>query len=281
MADNSIPRPLADSPEKRSCAIQSWEQFARDVRSGGCSLLRRLPDFPDAILVTGCQRSGTTILSRVITRSAGMANFWFGRDDELDAALILSGAVPHSLPGRHCFQTTYLNECYGEYREAVAEQKVIWVLRNPRSVVHSFINNWGRFAFNELFRDCGTTALSSRDRKRYDVTGRWGMSRLVRACYSFNAKVSQLFTLKEHLSEDQLLVVEYDDLVGSKTRVLPEIYGFIDLPYDESYADLIHGRSVGKSVKLGDKQRRLVDELCGPVYTRAAKLVSIRGNEAR
>jgi ligand-binding sensor domain-containing protein len=45
-------------------------------------------------------------------------NYWFGRDDELDAALILSGHVDHQQNGRYCFQTTYINECFREYFEA-------------------------------------------------------------------------------------------------------------------------------------------------------------------
>ena len=91
--------------------------------------------FGGAILVTGCQRSGTTILSRIITRSDGMVDYWFGRDDELDAALILSGHVWHSPVGRYCFQTTYLNECYEEYFQCDLNQKIIWMIRSPYSVI--------------------------------------------------------------------------------------------------------------------------------------------------
>jgi hypothetical protein len=46
-----------------------------------------------------------------------MTQYYFGSDNELDAALILSGRVAHEPQGRYCFQTTYLNECYSEYFE--------------------------------------------------------------------------------------------------------------------------------------------------------------------
>ena len=120
--------------------ICSWRQFDRHVRPGGCSLLRRLDDFPNAILVAGCQRSGTTILSRVLTQSEGMVEYSFGKDDELDAALILSGRVEHEPAGRYCFQTTYLNNCVQEYF-AHSEYKLVWALRNPFSVVYSMLHN--------------------------------------------------------------------------------------------------------------------------------------------
>lgn len=135
--------------------ITSWKGFARRVRSQGCQLLAHLDEFPNSVLVMACQRSGTTALARVITTSEGMTNYWFGRDDELDAALMLSGQIRYFSTRRHCFQTTYINECYREYLEHTNGHKLIWVIRNPFSVIYSMLHNWGRFAFNELFRACG------------------------------------------------------------------------------------------------------------------------------
>ncbi len=122
-------------------------------------LLHRIDEFPDSVLVTGCQRSGTTALARAINASPAMVDYRFGRDDELDAAQILAGRVDHVPRGRYCFQTTYLNQCYGEYLEHRSPQRIVWVLRNPYSVVYSMVYNWGRFAFNELFAACGSPLL--------------------------------------------------------------------------------------------------------------------------
>jgi hypothetical protein len=71
-------------------AITSWQQFRQLTQSRGCRLLRRLGDFPRSILVAGCQRSGKTILSRIMTQSDGTVNCWFGTDGELAAELILT-----------------------------------------------------------------------------------------------------------------------------------------------------------------------------------------------
>lgn len=260
---------------KYSCPIKTWRRFAKEVRSEGCNLLTRLDDFPNSVLVTGCQRSGTTAIARTITQSDGMVNYWFGRDDELDAALVLSGRVQHSSEGRHCFQTTYLNECYPEYFNHSNYYRVIWVLRNPFSVVHSFLHNWGRFAFNELFRDCGSNLLEGENRKRYDLYGRWGLTRLTRACLSFNGKVSQLFELRQRLGNNQLMVIEYDSLVKEKANVLPQVYSFIDLPYRGEYADSIHSRSVSKALQLSRKEQQVIERICMPIYKTALSLTSV------
>jgi hypothetical protein len=43
----------------------TWPKFARSVRSKQDKLLSRLEEFPDSILIAGCQRSGTTMLARI------------------------------------------------------------------------------------------------------------------------------------------------------------------------------------------------------------------------
>jgi hypothetical protein len=253
--------------------IRTWRKFARKVRSRGCNLLKRLDDFPDSILITGCQRSGTTMLSRIITRSEGMVNYWFGRDDELAAALILAGVVEHTPRGRYCFQTTYLNECVGEYYQHDNGHRLVWVLRNPFSVVHSMLHNWKDFALNELFEACGSDLLDERDRRLYDWFGVWGVRRLKRACLAYCGKTSQIFELKRRLS-NRVVVLDYDELVQRKQGILPELYRFLDLPYRSVYGEWIHGRSVDKRQSLSPREHAIVESTCLPVYEKAKKLVS-------
>ena len=168
--------------QKGNTPINTWKRFARDVRAGKCKLLKELPKFDNSILVAGCQRSGTTALSRVITTSNGMVNYWFGKDDELDAALILSGNVHHVPRGRYCFQTTYLNECYIEYFDHLQKHRLIWIIRNPFSVIYSMMYNWGSFAFNELFDACGAPLLGEEESRNYVRFGRIVVPRLRESC---------------------------------------------------------------------------------------------------
>ncbi len=254
---------------KHNTRIKSWKRFASEVRPGGCKLLKELHRFNNSVLVAGCQRSGTTALSRLITGSDGMINYWFGKDDELDAALILSGYVDHEPRGRYCFQTTYLNECYTEYFDHLQDYKLIWIIRNPFSVIYSMLYNWGRFAFNELFDACGAPMLSEQERLRYQRFGRLLIPRLQRACLSYNSKVSQIFQLLDKISDGRIIVLEYDELVKQSTLILPQVYDFIGLAYKNEYSSKLHGSSVDKAKRLSQKERQIIQDYCIPVYERA------------
>jgi len=254
--------------------IKSWAQFDREIRFCGRKLLGQLDNFHNTILVAGCQRSGTTAVSRLITRSDGMVNFQFGKDDELDAALILSGSVSHQPQGRYCFQTTYLNNSYSEYFEH-CDYKLIWVLRNPSSVIYSMLNNWKTGALNRLFRHCGSDLLEGREKWRYEHFGVFSISRLRRACLSYNAKMSQIFTLREKLDEDRLIVIEYEKLISNKDVMLPRIYQFIDLPYRKEYSEKLHAGSFNKASRFHEKHEDLLKKVCMPIYEKACTLLSI------
>jgi hypothetical protein len=247
-------------------STEAWKKFRYRIRNRGVSLLNRLDAFSDPILVAGCQRSGTTMLSRVIANSDGIRQFRFGIDDELDAALVLSGTIQHFPKGRYCFQTTYLNEAYQEYLAHVGGFKLLWVVRNPVSVAYSLAYNWRRFPLNELFQYCGVRSMGRKDRRRYERFGAWGVSRLRKACYSYNAKNAQLFELHRNLSSDQLLVVNYDDLVVQKRVLLSRIYEFLGIPFREEYTASIHSNSVKKADGLSKGKRETINEICSYSY---------------
>jgi hypothetical protein len=258
---------------KHHRSIQNWRQFAHYVRGGNYKLLCNLDDFSNSILVAGCQRSGTTALSRLITESSGMTKFSFGKDDELDAALILSGQVKYKNQGRHCFQTTYLNNNYCEYFEH-QNYKLIWVLRNPYSVVYSMLNNWKLAALNRLFKDCGVALLSQKETVRFKNFGTLSISKVRRACFSYAAKTSQTFDLKRKFDGDRLIIIDYDELVQKKEHLLPKVYFFLGLDYRPEYANKLNKKSLIKAKKLSDKQAREVDKICLETYQNARKLIS-------
>lgn len=267
------PHPSKSLPANQP--IRTWKAFGRKIRSRGCHLLQRLDDFPDSVLVTGCQRSGTTILTRILTASDEMVDFRFGADDELDGASILSGAVDHTPAGRYCFQTTYLNECYREYFAHRNGHRIIWVIRNPFSVVYSMVRNWRRFALNELFDACGRHLTSRRERRRMAIFGRWGVSPIRRAACAYAGKTAQLFELRERFDDRELAVVEYDDLVRSPDTMLPAIYRFAGLTYRRDYAVPLHNRSLSKADRLSPRDRKTVETLCSPIYREARALKTV------
>lgn len=254
--------------------ITTWPQFHHEVRLKGHKLLNRLGEFPNSILVTGCQRSGTTMLARIISQSEGMTRYWFGPDDELDAALILSGTVDHQPEGRYCFQTTFVNQAYHEYYGSGDQFRIIWVLRNPLSVTYSMLNNWRESALEIPFELCGVPSLTETDKRIYRFFGNRGISNLRRACYIFIGKMSQLFALKDHFGPDRMMIVDYDDLVVYKERVLPAVYNFVDLKYKPEYAERIHSRSLSKKKQFSGRDIVTVNSMCASVYQKAKSLLS-------
>jgi hypothetical protein len=232
-------------------------------------LLARLDDYDDSVLVAGCQRSGTTALARLFKRADGIADYGFGYDDELDGALLLAGYVDRFAKGRHCFQTTYLNDRFAEYFDH-EDFRLVWMLREPRSVVYSMLHNWKRDALNRLFDACGEQHLSA-DRPRSLLKEWIGPSRLDKACASYVAKTRQTRTLLDRLG-DRIAIVDYDDLVSHKDTVLPELCEFASIPYDPELARQLHGKSVRKGDRLSEWEAEYVDNLCRAAYRDACEL---------
>ena len=254
--------------------IHSWQKFARKVRRKGIPLLQKLDEYPDSILVTGCQRSGTTMLARVVSKSSSITKYGITKDDELAAALILSGYVNHDVKGRHCFQTTYLNENLAEYFELDEMHRVIWVIRSPMSVVYSMVYNWKRFALNELFLAVGKDQLPPPIAKRFKKYGILSVNPVQRACYAYNGKIKQLDEIVKQWPGSRLFVVDYDQLVTETGAVLPEIFKFLDLPYNTELEKGVLSTSLAKADKMPQRHSGAVDSICTPVYLQARRYLT-------
>ena len=257
---------------KSAVNVQNWQEFRR-ITANNCNLLKELDKFPNAILVTGCQRSGTTMVSRIITESDGMVKYSFGHDDELDAALILSGLAEHQPQGRYCFQTTYLDECYGEYLNHDGLFKIIWVLRNPLSVVYSLMYNWRQGALENTFRNCGAQLLEKSQKWKYQFFGVRAISRVMQASLLYTYKVSQFLELNSRLGPEKIIAVDYDDLVLNSEKSLQEIYRFADLRFRPVYSKQIHRNSLQKSNRLTEREISTIRSMSEPIYLEARRLI--------
>jgi len=252
----------------------TWQDFHGGVRKRKGVLLEALPRYPNCVLVAGCQRSGTTMLTRLIAAAPGFTRLALTADDELDAALALAGIIDLPPGHRYCFQTTYLNECYQEYRTLDSAQRLIWVLRNPYSVVYSMLHNWQRFGLNELYEGCGVPDTSDPRLRRAGLMWPFGPSRLEKACLAYRGKVAQIRAITEMLSPEQLLTVDYDLLVKSPEHWLPRIFAFAGAPYDATYAQLVRRAPANKASRLSTRARRLVEQLALPTYRDCLKFAA-------
>lgn len=252
----------------------TWPQFHDGPRQSPDPLLKNLGRYPDAVLVAGCQRSGTTMLTRIIAQSAGFRALRLTRDDELDAGLALCGAVDLPANARYCFQTTYLNERYPEYRMLGPGHRLIWVLRNPYSVVYSMVYNWRRFGRNELYESCGLTLAENERQRRVRWPWPIGPSRLERACFSYAAKTAQIKVIRTLVPAQQLLIIDYDELVTEPGKWLPLVFDFVGEPYKDAYASRVRADSIGKANRLSSRERAMIARVAEPVHRECLSLVT-------
>ena len=250
--------------------LRSWKAFGRTIRTRAEPLFLRLPGFGRAVLVAGCQRSGTTALTRVIAGSDGFSRFAYTHDDELDAAQILAGVIDCPPGLRRCFQTTYLNERVSEYWTTSGDFRLIWVIREPVAVVRSMVLNWRRFALNELFLTCGVALATERERALVRRFGPWIIPPTRRACLAYVAKTSQIIEIAAKFPHDRLRVVDYNGLVRQRDCTLAQIFEFIGEPYRTSYGAGLHDSSIARLDGLTARTRSEVDSICGPAYRAAA-----------
>lgn len=254
-----------------SPTVRKWADFDRRIRRSDARLLAQLPRFPDAILVAGCQRSGTTAVTRILRDAVGMAGTTFTNDDELDAALILAGALRFESEQRCCFQTTYLNDRVREYFEH-SDYRLIWIIREPAAVVRSMLFNWRRGALNRLFRACGQHALDAKGARRFERFGTLGFGRAEMACLSYMVKTAQIHEIAAQLGPERLYILDYDDLIKRRELLLPDVFAFASVPYDDSYLARLRKRKKPGHRRLSRHARNLIRESCQPEYERAVRL---------
>lgn len=253
---------------------REWIWFAATVRSRGCHLLKAADHFDRPIFVSGCQRSGTTIATSLISASPDITTSHHGRDEELAGAYVLCGKRKPELPGRYCFQTTYLNECYSEYHRIKSDYSLVWVLRRPESVVYSLVYNWARFPLNELFLSCGLPHLHEDDLERFRRRGIFGLSPLRRACYAYVGKCHHFMELTRSLHADKLITINYEDLIMKPQRVLTGVCGQLDIRIAESSAwAQLRRDTLEKANELTSDERSIIHELCMGSYRDCADLV--------
>ena len=244
-----------------------WKKFSTDVRSARANdMLSGLAALKEPILVSGCQRSGTTMLTRLIVQSPEIKSIWQTKDDELDAAYILAGIRQVDPSYRYCFQVTYLNEAYYQLLDYRNQFSLLWLLRNPHSVIYSMLYNWRRYPLNELFLACGLPYMSEKDSRNFKRFGISAVPALRRACYAYLGKLDHLENLQKGLDSKQLLVVDYDRLVENVSEELEKIFTFVGLPYSSDYAQPIKGSSTQKHRELSSSDSHTISRICSRAY---------------
>ena len=239
--------------------ITSWSDFYTVFADR--PFLAKLNDYPDALLIAGCDWSATTAITRLFKRITCFADSSWGHDDELDGALLLAGQREVHTGGRYCFQTTYVRERYREY--FMHEHfRLIWIIREPRAAVCSLLANRERALPQRTV--LGLTPKSAAGQ---------GTSRLEKACAAYVASIRQTLELKERLGE-RVAIVDYDQLAADRNRLLPRLCRFASVGCDAHALRHLHGKSVRKGT-LAAFEAAIVDELALPAYRRARSAATL------
>lgn len=249
--------------------ITSWADFDELVALPGRPLLARLDDYEDSLLVGGCAGSGTTAIARLFKRTDGIADHAFGHDDELDGALLLAGHVERFDDRRHCFQTSYLGDRFREYFEH-HDFRLIWILREPATVVSGMLNAWKRAALDRLLPAGGGRPYPETTERSLSI----GVSRLDRACAAYAESIERTFEIAQRLGP-RAAIVDYDNLATHRAQLLPQLCAFAGTPFDRRHLCHLHGKSVHKAHTLAKWEAARVAELAAPVYRRARALCTI------
>jgi hypothetical protein len=218
-------------------------------------VLARLDDYPQALLIAGCDVSAATAITRLFKRLPSFADAAWDHDDELDGALLLGGLQQGTREGRHCFQTSFVRERYREYFSH-DDYRLIWIVREPRAAVRSLLGD--RQGALPRRTALGLAAKSEAGQ---------GTSRLEKACAAYLASIRQTLELKERLGE-RVAVVDYDELTRDRARLLPALCRFAAVGCDSQVLRHLHGKSVRKG-ELASWEAAIVDQLALPAYRRA------------
>jgi hypothetical protein len=232
--------------------ITSWRDFYSAMADQ--PLLERLDDYPDSLLIAGCDWSATTAIARLFKRLPCFGDSSWSHDDELDGALLLAGRRERRAESRHCFQTSYVREHYREYF-AHDDFRLIWIVREPRAAVRSLLGN--RQKLPRVAAPCAPDPATQPS----------GASRLEKACAAYVASIRQTVELKERLGT-RVAIVDYDELAADRERLLPALCRFATVGCDATLLRHLHGKSVRKGV-LARWEATIIDELALPAYRRA------------
>jgi hypothetical protein len=239
--------------------ITSWADFYATMQDE--PFLARLDDYPDALLIAGCDWAATTAVTRLFKRLPCFTDSSWGHDDELDGALLLAGQRARAAGPRHCFQTTYVRDRYHEYFEH-ERFKLVWIVREPRAAVRSLLES----------RDRALPPRTALGLAGKSVLGQ-GASRLEKACAAYLASIRQTLEIKDRLGE-RVAVIDYDELAADRGRLLPALCRFAAVGCDAYVLRHLHGKSVRKGV-LASWETAIVDQLALPAYRRARSAATL------
>jgi len=251
------------------------------------------------IIITGCQRSGNTLLSLILDSHPQIR----GVDETEFVPDRLEEYLEH--PDYHPYVAFKLPLCAhaGRFLKALPNLKVLWCIRDPRDVVLSMVNlkpneavwsNHPQGAEMEIKHCMQSLGYGSRGRS---FSGYAEYQRISLIPYLLRGRAEAMFMgalcwkLKNELLElydrakISYLVVRYENLICDPKSMLEKILFFLELPWHDNvlrHHELHNGISIGYTINnrpidssnmgkwkhaLNSEELDIIGSLCAGVET--------------
>ncbi len=258
------------------------------------------------VFVLGCQRSGTTMLEKLLGRHDGVTVYGEGdrramrveafyrfREEDAIRKLIACARTPLVV-----FKPLNDSQHADRLRELHSDTKMIWIYRHYSDTINSMIRKWGEnqkrivhwirdHASGERLRSWDGENWESIFAERVSPESLRMVRELAGDDISYEDGAGLVWTLRNQIYFDlrldqdpDVLLVKYEDLVSSPEAGLAGIFRFIGLDGHGDYVGEIAASSVGKEPPPVLAPR--IEELCRGMLERLdeAMTAGIAGSAA-
>ena len=239
------------------------------------------PERHSILAVLGCQRSGTSVMSRVFFRdldvvvfreksvlTGGAEGLRYLPFDELNAYLAKQRA-PFIV-----FKMLVESQRARDFLDTVDGARVVWLFRNYRDIVNSNLTKFGirngiddlRPIVNEEEGNWRSEACSDATRNTIRKYFSESMNPRDAAALFWYAR-NRLYFEQELFRDNRVMLMEYENFVRNPASTMRQMYELCDRPYPGDYlvAEVATGSiSKGRNIDLSPE----VDELCNDMLTR-------------
>lgn len=241
--------------------------------------------------IFGCQRSGTTILARVLglVPSANLYGEgdqpYFYQKEHLRYLRLRPESEIRELLSKERNRYTLLKPLYesqnaSDLIASFNNSKAIWIFRNYPNVINSHVNTYtdshdGVSYINDMLR---RKTLSWKNEnlpddiiELLDEYSNKDFSSETGYALFWLARNSLYFKLNDN---PNVKLVNYEDMVSNPISELCRIFAFLGLPFKDKYAKIIHARSTAKQLNLPVDKK--INDICNSMYAQLQKEVAFQ-----
>lgn len=245
---------------KLSFRIRTFgESLTGSLLSPLISRLERTPVF-----IVGCQRSGTTMLQTVLSRSPAVSAHSETHRSVFDSTHLRSiGNVRYRVLAskRPVVEFKPLNDAQHTDKLLAIhpDAKAIWIYRDYNDVANSMVRKWGSSAQAQV-SEIATGVYTNRSRQalgeRISPENHETLRQMIKDPVNEYEAAVLIWYIRNALCFDRglqanrsAIICRYEDLVTDPRPYFEAIFGFIQTPFDYTFIQDVHSSSVQRNTK--------------------------------